>query len=397
MTSRMTSPVPRTRFLWIAAALPLLGGCARPSGGGDAADSTKPVVAVQTALVVSLPFRPTVSAIGTVVPRAGHVALLSAPGPSRVARIGVVLGQHVTAGMALIELDSVPFQTAVQGANAALTAAQSAYDRAQRLADQGIGTRRDAEQAAADLAKARVDALTARRAEELSVLRSPIPGVVTQLTASLGASVDANEPLVQVADPTTLDVLLTVTPEQAGHIAPGAMVALRAGQNRDGESLGTARVEDVSGTIDSVSRGVSVRLEAPTTGRVLRIGETVFGEIPLAAVGRATMVPNTALVPEGDAFKVFVVDPSGVAHERGVKVGTTVDSMTQILSGLAVGERIVTYGAYGVEDSATVATKSGAPPAGAPEATKKAEARGAPAGAKDSTAKQRPPARMDRP
>ena len=41
-----------------------------------------------------------------------------------------------------------------------------------RLANEGIVPRKDAEQAAADLARARNDAVTAQRAQQLSVLRS---------------------------------------------------------------------------------------------------------------------------------------------------------------------------------------------------------------------------------
>jgi multidrug resistance efflux pump len=65
------------------------------------------------------------------------------------------------------------------------------------------------EQAASEVAKARSEAVAARRSAQLSVLRSPIAGVVTRLTAVLGASVDVNQPLVEVADPSSLDVVFT--------------------------------------------------------------------------------------------------------------------------------------------------------------------------------------------
>ena len=58
--------------------------------------------------------------------------------------------------------------------------------------------------------------------------------------------------------------------------------------------------------------------------------------------------------PEGDAFNVFVVDQNGIAHAREVTVGARSKSGAQILEGLKAGERIVTYGAYGVQDSARV-------------------------------------------
>jgi multidrug efflux pump subunit AcrA (membrane-fusion protein) len=92
----------------------------------------------------------------------------------------------------------------------------------------------------------------------------------------------------------------------------------------------------------------------PAARRTLRVGETVYGRITVAARPNALTVPTEALVPEGDGFKVFVVDASGVAHARPVTVGGRTDRIAEITSGLAAGERVVTYGAYGVDDSAKV-------------------------------------------
>ena len=68
-------------------------------------------------------------------------------------------------------------------------------------------------------------------------------------------------------------------------------------------------------------------------------------------------IPAEALVPEGDAFKVFVVDASSIAHARPVTVGARTGGLAEIKSGLQAGEKVVTYGAYGVEDSAKVVVK----------------------------------------
>ena len=59
-------------------------------------------------------------------------------------------------------------------------------------------------------------------------------------------------------------------------------------------------------------------------------------------------------MPEGDGFKVFVVDATGTAHEREVKVGARTSSGVEIVEGLKAGERVVTSGAYGMQDSAKV-------------------------------------------
>jgi RND family efflux transporter MFP subunit len=338
----------------LAATAAVVSACKGGGSGDDAEKTPQAVVGVQTVVVTKGPFTETLGAIGTVVPRPGHIAALAAPQPARITRVLVASGQHVTQGEPLVELDQTPFRAATEAAEATLAAAEKANERQQRLAGEGIVPRKDADQAAADAAKARADAANARRAEQLSIVRSPIGGVVTHLTAVLGATADVAQPLVEVADPAALDILLSVTPNDAGRIRPGDKVTLAAGQNATGEALGIGSVVDVGGTIDTASRSVSVRVQAPTTRRPLRISETVFGNIAVAVHPNAITIPLEALVPEGEDFKVFVVDAAGVAHERKVSVGGRTDKIAEITQGLTAGERVVTYGAYGVSDSAKV-------------------------------------------
>src|SRR5512133_1865891 len=344
------------------AALVAAGACKKADKEGDAEGKKEhPTVTATTIVVAPQAFTETLGAIGTVVARAGHSASLSAPAPGRVGNIFVTSGQSVRAGQTLIELDQAPFQAALQSANAALAAAERANERQQRLAQDGVVPRKDAEQAAAEVAKARADAVAARRVEQLSILKSPINGVVTRMSATLGASVDPAQPIVEISDPTARDVLLSVTPTDAARVRPGAKVSLSAGQSANGESLGVGSVADVAGTVDSTTRSVAVRVRAPTTRRPLRIGETVFGALALATRASAIVIPLEALVPEGEEFKVFVVDANGVAHEQDVKIGARSATTAEVVEGLKGGERIVTSGAYGVEDSAKVVAPKAKP------------------------------------
>jgi RND family efflux transporter MFP subunit len=318
-------------------------------------DPGKPTVNATTMVVEPQAFTETLGAIGTVVSRAGHSAALSAPSAGRVERVFVTSGQAVRAGQTLIEMDQSAFQSSLESAQAALTAAERANERQQRLAGEGIIPRKDAEQAAADLAKARAEAAAARRTQELSILKSPINGVVTRMSATIGAPVDPAQPIVEISDPRALDILLSITPNDAGRVHAGAKVTLSAGQSATGEALGVGTVADVAAAVDTTTRSVAVRVQVPTTTRPLRIGETVFGAVVVGTKPSALVVPLEALVPEGDEFKVFVVDANSIAHERDVKVGARTRSSAQITDGLKAGERVVIAGAYGMEDSAKVA------------------------------------------
>lgn len=336
--------------------LPMLALLALACSGAkdESTDSAATAVGVRTAVVSTQPFFETLGTIGAVEPRAGHVALLSAPAPTRVAQVFVSAGQKVSRGSTLVVLDQSLLREAARSAEAALVAAQRNYERARSLSAAGILPRKDLDQATADLAKARADVAAQRRVLQLSVLRSPIAGVVTKMNAVLGAAVDTNQPLVEVADPSAVDILLSVGPTEAATVHPGAKVNIRSGEKATGEVIGVGTVVDVAGIIDSASRSVSVRVRAATTRRPLRLGETIYGEITLATRASAVTAPLESLVPDGEGFKVFVVDKSGVAHARPVTVGGRTDKVAEIKSGLKGGETVVTYGAYGLDDGVKV-------------------------------------------
>ena len=347
------------RFLLASLAVAMLGaGCK----GGEkekegAADSTaKPVVAANTVTASIEPFTHRVSAIGTVVSRPGRYAALSAPSATRISRVYVAAGQRVAAGSPLVEFEQVGFNAAASAAEAALTAAQRSYDRAQRLSNEGIVPRKDAEQAAAELGKARTEAVTAQRALQLSVLRSPVSGVVTKMAAVLGASADAGQVLVEVADPSAFDVVLSVGPTDAGAIHPGSAVQLTAGEKTGGESLGGGSVASVGAALDTTSRSVAIRVTVSSPKRPLRLGESVYGDIAVETRPHAVVVPVEALVPGDDpgSYKVFVVDAKGTAIAHEVKIGGRTATKVEIIEGLNGGEKIVAQGAFGVADSAKV-------------------------------------------
>ncbi len=326
--------------------------CSGHAEGGDAAPAA--VVDADTAMARLQPFPQIVQAIGVVAPHPGRFAELAAPAATRIARIFVATGQRVRAGDSLVEFERAPFDAAARSADAALAGAQRAYDRAVRLVQAGILAQKDSEQAAADLAQAQVAAVTAQRAQQLATLRAPLGGVVTRMTAVLGASVDPSVPLVEVADPSALDAVFNVSPTEAAEIHESDTVTITSGSGAGGELLGSGVVTAVGAAVDSISRAVPVRARIGRPARPLRIGESLVGRLVTAVHGRAVVVPVAALVPDSEGYRVFVVDTGGMAHARTVTIGGRTETLAEVLSGLSAGETVVTRGAYGMADGARI-------------------------------------------
>src|SRR5256885_8874368 len=93
----------RTALLLAIAA----AGCKGGAAAGDAA-TPQAVVGAQTAVVTKGPFTETLGAIGTVVPRPGHVAALAAPQPARITHVYVTAGPHAREGEAPAQAGPTP-------------------------------------------------------------------------------------------------------------------------------------------------------------------------------------------------------------------------------------------------------------------------------------------------
>lgn len=337
--------------LVIALASPLTMSCSK----GDASDAdVTPVVSVRTEAVRLAPFAHAIQAIGPVVPTPSGYAELSAPTQSRVRHVYAAVGQPVSAGEALVALDAIQLSSASSSAVAAREAARHAYDRATKLAAAGIIPRKAVDQARADLAQTTAAAVAAEHAYSLSMLRSPISGVVTRMSAITGSTVDPSQVLVAIAKQSALQVLLQLSPSDAAAVRVGAAVQLASGEGRDATIIGSGSVMSVGAAIDSATRSVPVRVRVESTTRPLRLGETVVGRIGVNDASRVAAIPAAALVPDGgDQFRVYVVR-NGVAYSTPVTVGMRSDSLVEISRGLSSGEIVVTSGAYGLEDSSRV-------------------------------------------
>ena len=363
---------PGRRRVWIVAAVVVLVAATaflllRGGGGHEGEDAEPPGVQATTAVARVADFPSTVVALGTVVPGPGAEARPAAPAPTRVTRVLVAQGDAVAAGQPLVVLDASVFQPRLEQAQSTLASARESYARQERLVEQGITPRKELESAAADLADARAALAEARRNRELATVRSPIPGVVTRVDVAIGQPVDANQPLVDIVDPTGLSILFRLSPDDAARVAPGAAVELslrggetgETGEERASIPLGAGTVAGVGAAVDAGSGSVAVRVVPTAPGRQLLAGESVGGRITIGVRPNTVVVPIGALVPGDEGVHVFVVDSDGIAHETPVVVGGRSATEAAIVSGLNGGERVVTEGAYGVSDGARIEEPGG--------------------------------------
>ena len=66
------------------------------------------------------------------------------------------------------------------------------------------------------------------------------------------------------------------------------------------------------------------------------------------------LVPQSAIITRGQLRGLFVVDDTGVARLRWVRIGAGQGEMVNVLAGLQEGERVVVDGISGLSDGQAV-------------------------------------------
>ena len=353
MTIPFLTHPPGGRAVWrlglmAAAAAVLLAGCSAKEHP-RATVPELPAVPVQTQTVESKTFATTEEVVGTV--RAKLHATLEAKVSGRISELPVVLGQQVKAGQLVARLDAAEIQARLEQAQAGLEEAEREWKRNSALFEQRAVTRADYDASNSRYLMAKAAVAEAQAMMAYVEVLAPFDGVVTRKWADRGDLAAPGKPLVEMEQPTALQLEADV-PEAIGtSIRDGAQMAIRVDTLAQ-ELSGT--VSEMAPTADPLSRTFRVKLDLPQTPG-LRSGQFARLLVPVGE-GSSLRVPSTAVLERGQMELVMTVEKEH-AHLHLVKTGRRMGQETEILSGLDAGDQVVVEGAGQLVDGQPVRLK----------------------------------------
>jgi HlyD family secretion protein len=213
------------------------------------------------------------------------------------------------------------------------------------------------EQARASLLRARPG--EAAEPEALSVF-SPVSGRVLRVMEESARTVMAGTPLLEVGDPTDLEVRIEVLSRDGVAIPPGARVFLDQWGGAEPLEARVLLVEPSAFTkvsalgVEEQRVNVIADFVDPAEKRsALGDGFRVEARIVRWSADDVLRVPAGALFQRAGVWHAFVVE-GGRARLREVKAGQGNGLETEILAGLAEGDRVVVYPGDRVADGARV-------------------------------------------
>ncbi|HEY6914154.1 MAG TPA: efflux RND transporter periplasmic adaptor subunit [Paludibacter sp.] len=279
----------------------------------------------------------------SVQPDAKNSIAPSAPG--RIRTILVEVGQHVSKGQKLVQMDVAN----LSNLETQIENVKRIYKRTQELFNVGGASQQDLDNAKLqlDVAQTNLKNLT-----ENTFLLSPISGVITARNYDNGDMYGGQMPVLSVMNINPVKLLINVSESYYSQVKVGMPINIKFdvfdGQNFQG------KVSLIYPTIDERTRTFSVEVKLNNNNNKVRPGMFAHVIFEFGKVKRV-VAPDKAIVKQaGSGAKYVYAYNEGKVEYKQVEVGRRVDSDYEILSGLSAGEQIVVAGQAKLVDGATV-------------------------------------------
>ena len=359
----MPCRLPRARLAVTAATVIAMTLAARCSRNEEPAPESGTAIAVTTQAPRVETLRDALNYPGTIVPTAAADFTVLASEPGEILELKKE-GDAVAAGDVLVRFDIPAITNEVATRQLELSAAKSRAEaaradatRMEGLHARGIASRNamEASRAAATDAEAVVTQMqalvdAARAQEQRTTVRARFPGIVTKVWATPGAYVAApGEPVLRVIDPTRIQVAMQLPIADFQRIAPGQLATV---QPPGGPGLQAAVVLRTAPPSAAVTTG-EVRLDLATPTPI-PIDTPVQVEIVIEERRDVLTIPAAAVQRDGAGPFVWVAGDDGLAHRREIRTGLVAGGRSQVLSGLAATDHVITTGIAELTEGAVI-------------------------------------------
>ncbi|MGH9938947.1 MAG: efflux RND transporter periplasmic adaptor subunit [Blastocatellia bacterium] len=316
-------------------------------------------------------FRQTLEAPGRLALNEDTAARVGTFVEGRVTRVLVTVGDRVKKGQALVYVhshelldaraDEAKARAAVTEKEKALAYANAELERAERLLEAKAVSKREREQAAANVVAATAQLEQARA--ELSrvsewlehltvphdshddvVIYSPISGVALKRLITLGTVVSENSDLMLIGNLDTLWAVAEAPEAQAAFIRIGAPIEMTVLAFGDARFAG--RVVHIGETLDPDTRTAQVRCLINNPNGKLR--PEMYAKIVISGGSSQQVIaaPRDAVQEVQGERVVFLAVGDGVFEKKVAQTGREQNGLIEITGGLQAGQRVVTRGGF---------------------------------------------------
>lgn len=265
--------------------------------------------------------------------------------PAVVTAINVKVGQHVSAGQVLAQLDDNVIRQQIAQLKNQLAYTKNIYERQKNLWDQNIGTEVQLLTAKNNYENVKKQIEVQQSQLDMYQIKSPISGVVDDVIAKIGQAVSPGVPTFRVVNTQDLKVVGQISESNISKVNSGDMVEVVFPDLQD--TLHT-HLDYVSKVVDPVSRAFTVEIRLPH--------RSVYHPNMLAVIrvvshkdDDAITVPIKVIQHNAKGAYVYISE-NNKAKLVPVTVGFMYGGYAEISKGLEAGDKLIVAGYQDVNE-----------------------------------------------
>lgn len=190
------------------------------------------------------------------------------------------------------------------------------------------------------------------RPRTVVTISTPTGGVIRTLNVRAGMTMMAGQTLAEINGVGTVWVNAAIPEALAGQVRPGSPVSVALAAF-PGETFG-GRVSALLPEARGETRTLTARIELSNRGGRLKPG--MFATVQLGATEKsALLVPSEAIIRTGKRNLVMLALDGGRFQPAEVRTGREASGKTEVLAGLADGEKIIASGQFLIDSEASLA------------------------------------------
>lgn len=263
-------------------------------------------------------------------------------GMEQIKAVHVKVGDKVSAGQVLAQLDNETSAINLSNAQLAYDNAYTNYENAKQLFELGAVSQSDLNQLKMAYENANNTLRQAQMAMDYATVTAPISGTITMVNANVGSFATASAPMFEIANVDTLEISTGINEQNVSKIKIGQEVLLKIHSVSDKWMSGT--ITEISKVMNAQTKNYPVTIALANKNDDLVAGMYAEVQVAVEHAEDVLVIPVDAIVYKEAKPVAFIAQADGTVKEKALTLGINDGDNYVVTKGLQAGDQIVVKG-----------------------------------------------------
>ncbi len=253
-------------------------------------------------------------------------------------------GKEVKSGYVIAKIEDSVSIAELNAEEAKSENAEEDYKRIKNLYNEGAISKQLYDNAFEDYKISKAQLERAKSIQSKNIIKAPFNGILSLKKISLGSYVNPGDEIVRITQISPLNLTFSIPEKYLHELDIGQKINFTISTSDNANKKMTTSITAIDPNIDGTTRTIKAQAQVNNYNLDLLPGGFSNVEIEVNNNVNNVLIPEEAIVNDGQEKIVYVITPLNNALPRKIDVAKWEDGYAEISSGLRVGEKVITSG-----------------------------------------------------